>query len=194
MTVHEFGDKSSPVIMLFPGTACYWKGNFGHVIDELSKSFLVASVAYTGFDESDRESYTTVSDELEKIEGYILGNYGGRIHASYGCSLGGTFVAHIAARHNIHMKYGIIGASALDIPSKRCYFCRKGGSNLRRSRLKIFLLYFAPQFSVYTKFGIDPSFSVFTPATGALWSKKYACDRISFLTQSPLCTHAQGAY
>lgn len=28
---------------------------------------------------------------------------------------------------------------------------------MRRSRLKIFLLYFAPQFSVYTKFGIDPS-------------------------------------
>ena len=27
---------------------------------------------------------------------------------------------------------------------------------MRRSRLKIFLLYFAPQFSVYTKFGIDP--------------------------------------
>lgn len=118
MTVHEFGDKSSPVIMLFPGTACYWKGNFGHVIDELSKSFLVASVAYTGFDESDRESYTSVSDELERIEGYILGNYGGRIHASYDCSLGGTFVAHIAARHNIHMKYGIIGGSDLDQAGK----------------------------------------------------------------------------
>ena len=27
---------------------------------------------------------------------------------------------------------------------------------MRRSRLKIILLYFAPQFSVYTKFGIDP--------------------------------------
>ena len=27
---------------------------------------------------------------------------------------------------------------------------------MRRSRLKTFLLYFAPQFSVYTKFGIDP--------------------------------------
>ena len=48
-----------------------------------------------------------------------------------------------------------IGGETLDIPSKRCYFCRKGGSSLRRSRLKIFLLYFAPQFSVYTKFGID---------------------------------------
>lgn len=29
---------------------------------------------------------------------------------------------------------------------------------MRRSRLKTFLLYFAPQFSVYTKFGIDPPF------------------------------------
>ena len=28
---------------------------------------------------------------------------------------------------------------------------------MRRSRLKTFLLYFAPQFSVYTKFGIDPA-------------------------------------
>jgi hypothetical protein len=36
------------------------------------------------------------------------------------------------------------------------FFIQQGGSSLRRSRLKIFLLYFAPQFSVYTKFGIDP--------------------------------------
>ena len=32
---------------------------------------------------------------------------------------------------------------------------------MRRSRLKIFLLYFAPQFSVYTKFGIDPKNTIF---------------------------------
>ncbi len=68
MTVHEFGNKSNPVIMLFSGTMCYWKGNFGTVIDELAKRFFVAAVAYTGFDENDRESYTTVNDELKKIE------------------------------------------------------------------------------------------------------------------------------
>lgn len=43
MTVHESGDKGKPVIMLFPGTMCYWKGNFGSVIDELKKTFLVAA-------------------------------------------------------------------------------------------------------------------------------------------------------
>lgn len=114
MHIHEFGDSSNPVILLLPGTMCYWKGNFGSVIEELSSDFLVACVAYTGFDERDTESYTSVSDELNKIETHIAKHYGGRIHAAYGCSLGGTFVAQLAARHHIHMKYGIIGSSDFD--------------------------------------------------------------------------------
>ncbi len=118
MTVHEFGEKGNPVLMLFPGTMCYWKGNFGSVIGELSKNFLVAAVAYTGFDEKDRESYVSVEDELERIESYIKEHYNGEIRAAYGCSLGGTFVAHLAARHHIHMRYGIIGSSDMDQAGK----------------------------------------------------------------------------
>lgn len=114
MKVHEFGSKSNPVILLLPGTMCYWKGNFDNVIDNLSQDFLVAAVAYTGFDETDTESYVSVTDELEKIEQYIKEHYDGKICAVYGCSLGGTFVAHLATRHNISMKYGIIGSSDLD--------------------------------------------------------------------------------
>ena len=39
MRVYEYGDLDKPVIMLFPGTCCYWKSNFGHVIGELEKYF-----------------------------------------------------------------------------------------------------------------------------------------------------------
>lgn len=114
MHIHEFGKKENPVLLLFPGTMCYWKGNFGNVIDTLSKDFLVGVVAYTGFDESDREDYVSLSDELNRIEKYIKENYGGQIRAAYGCSLGGTFVTHLVARHNIHMDYGILGSSDLE--------------------------------------------------------------------------------
>lgn len=114
MTVHEFGDRSNPIIMLFPGTMCYWRGNFGNVIEELSNHFFVSVVAYTGFDENDSESYTNVEEELEKIEAYVKEHYDGSIRAAYGCSLGGTFVAHLTARHKIHMQYGIIGSSDMD--------------------------------------------------------------------------------
>ena len=114
MTVHEFGDRNNPVLLLLPGTMCYWKGNFGHVIDRLSEKFSVAVVSYTGFDENDTEHYVSVEDELCRIERYIQAHYGGSIRAAYGCSLGGTFVAHLAARRNIHMQYGILGSSDLD--------------------------------------------------------------------------------
>ena len=84
----------------------------------MAKKFLVTAVAYTGFDDNDTESYSSVNDELERIERYINANYGGKICAAYGCSLGGSFVAHLAARHNIHMQYGIIGSSDMDQAGK----------------------------------------------------------------------------
>ncbi len=114
MTFHEFGKKENPVILLLPGTMCYWKGNFDKVIDVLAKDFYVVCVAYTGFDEHDTENYKSVLDELEKIEQEIKKRYDGRICAAYGCSLGGSFVAHLTARHNISIKYGIIGSSDLE--------------------------------------------------------------------------------
>ena len=35
MKVYCFGEKEKPVIFLFPGTCCHWKGNFGKVIEPL---------------------------------------------------------------------------------------------------------------------------------------------------------------
>ena len=68
------------------------------------------------------------------------------------------------------------GASALGIPSKCCYFIDKAGSSLRRSRLKIILLYLRPQFSVYTEFGIDPPTGLRNPEPRSLfWLGTYDC-------------------
>ena len=44
---------------------------------------------------------------------------------------------------------------------------------MRRSRLKIFSLYFAPQFSVYTKFGIDPKYEMGKPVVFYIECKRY---------------------
>ena len=114
MTIHEFGKKEKPVLLLLPGTMCHWKGNFDGVIDKLAEDFLVSCVAYTGFDEGDKEDYRSVMDEVQRIEEEVQRRYGGTICAAYGCSLGGTFVAHLIHRHKIHMKAGIIGSSDLD--------------------------------------------------------------------------------
>lgn len=114
MKVYSFGDAKAPVILLLPGTCCYWKGNFGKVIPLLSDTFRVLCVSYDGFDETERTEFTTMTEETEKIEAYIKENCGGHIRAAYGCSLGGSFVGLLAARQNIHMDCGILGSSDLD--------------------------------------------------------------------------------
>lgn len=114
MKVYEFGEKTTPAILLLPGTCCYWKGNFGRVIPLLEKDFRVLCVSYDGFDETERTEFPTMIEETEKIEAYIQKNCDGHIRAAYGCSLGGSFVGLLAARRNIHMDYGILGSSDLD--------------------------------------------------------------------------------
>ena len=114
MKVYEVGEQGKPVLMLFPGTGCYWRSNFGKVIEPLAETFRVACVSYDGFDETEQTQFPTMIEETAKIEEYIKEHYDGKICAAYGCSLGGSFVGLMAARGVIHMDYGILGGSDLD--------------------------------------------------------------------------------
>lgn len=114
MRFYTFGEQHNPSLMLLPGTCCHWKGNFSHVIDNLKESFYVVCVSYDGFDEHESSEFTTMLDQTEKIETYIQKELNGKIHAVYGCSLGGSFVGLLAARKKIEMKYGILGSSDMD--------------------------------------------------------------------------------
>lgn len=118
MKVYTFGDQSKQVMVLFPGTCCYWKNNFGHVIEGLKEHFYVAIVSYSGFDETERSTFISELDETKKIEQYIQEYFNGHIFAVYGCSLGGSFVSLLLSRENIHIDHAIIGSSDMDQTSK----------------------------------------------------------------------------
>lgn len=114
MKVYEFGDTKKPTIMLFPGTCCYWKTNFGHVLENLQKHFYTLVVSYSGFDETENTTFISELDEVEKVESYIKSKWNGKIFAAYGCSLGGSFVSLLVSRQNIHIDHAIIGSSDMD--------------------------------------------------------------------------------
>lgn len=114
MKVYEFGDSDKPVIMLFPGTCCYWKSNFGHVLENLRKYFYTCVVSYSGFDESENTTFVSEIEETERVEKFIKKRFGGKIFAAYGCSLGGSFVSLLVSRKKIHIDHAIIGSSDMD--------------------------------------------------------------------------------
>ena len=114
MKFYEFGELNKLVIILFPGTCCHWKANFEKVIQFLAEDFRVVCVSYDGFDETEKTIFSDMVTETEKIENYIKENYGGKTHAAYGCSLGGSFVGLLVQRRNVHISHAILGSSDLD--------------------------------------------------------------------------------
>ena len=114
MKFYKFGEVDKPVILLLPGTCRHWKLNFGEVIPLLEQQFHVVCVSYDGFDETEDSIFPGMLIETERIETYIESNFGGRICAAYGCSLGGSFVGLLVQRKNIHIDHAILGSSDLD--------------------------------------------------------------------------------
>ena len=51
MKVYEFGEQGKPVLMLLPGTGCYWRSNFGKVIEPLAETLT------TGLTRRNRRSF-----------------------------------------------------------------------------------------------------------------------------------------
>ena len=114
MKFYEFGSETAPVLLLLPGTCCHWRANFGTVLPLLEQDFRVVCVSYDGFDETEQTAFPDMLTETQKIERYIQTEYGGRIQAAYGCSLGGSFVGMLVQRRKIHIDHAILGSSDLD--------------------------------------------------------------------------------
>ena len=78
----------------------------------------MAAVSYDGFDETEDTIFPDMITETKKIEEYIKNNFGGRIFAAYGCSLGGSFIGLLVQRKKIHIEHGFLGSSDLDQSSR----------------------------------------------------------------------------
>ena len=117
MQFEEMGNMSGKTLMLLPGTCCNYQTNFGPVIPKLSEKYHLICVNYDGFDGSDL-IFPDMITVTEKIEKYIIDNYGGRLDGAIGSSLGSTFVGQLIMREKVHIDHGIFGSPDLDQSGK----------------------------------------------------------------------------
>lgn len=80
----------------------------------MERNYHVICVSYDGFDEQEDTLFPDMITETRKIEDYVNANFGGKIFAAYGCSMGGSFVGLLIQRKVIHIEHGILGSSDLD--------------------------------------------------------------------------------
>lgn len=113
MVYQEMGLENPKTLLLLPGTCCNYETNFGAVLDTLAKKYHLICANYDGFDGGD-DIFPDILTVTEKIEQYILQQHTGHIDGALGSSLGGSFVAQLILREQIHMDHGIFGSSDLD--------------------------------------------------------------------------------
>ena len=113
MTFTELGTQNERILMLLPGTCCDWETNFSTVVKPLSQKYRLVCVNYDGFDGSDAV-FSTIIEQVEKIEAHILERFGGKVHGALGSSLGGSLVAQLVLRKKIHIDHAIMGSSDFD--------------------------------------------------------------------------------
>ena len=117
MQFDVMGNKSGKTLMLLPGTACDYQTNFATVLDRLGEKYHLICVNYDGFDGSGT-IFPDMITITEKIEGYVIENYNGRLDGAIGSSLGSSFVGQLIQRENIHIDHGIFGSPDLDQSGK----------------------------------------------------------------------------
>lgn len=113
MKFQEYGKENEKTLLLLPGTCCDFETNFEAVLEDLAAKYHLICVNYDGFDGSDL-IFPDMLTITAKIEDYIRENFDGKIDGALGSSLGGSFVAQLILRENIHLDHGIFGSSDLD--------------------------------------------------------------------------------
>ena len=116
-----------------------------------------------------KKNQTSISQDIEEkilsmyAKGMTTSDIEAHIRDIYGVEVSDTTVSRITDKilpiakewqqRPLESVYAVVFMDAIHYA---LLFYRQGGSSLRRSRLKIILLYFTPRFAVYTEFGIAP--------------------------------------
>lgn len=117
MKFHEFGDKNLPPILLIHGGGSSW-WNYLRQARILSEEYRIILPTLNGHGEEYQLDYVSTEDSALEILDYIKANYGGKLFAIGGVSLGGQIAMELLSLDSEIAEKAIIDGS-LCIPQPR---------------------------------------------------------------------------
>ncbi len=112
MKFHTFGNKDNEIIVLIHGVLTPWQ-IWQTQIDYLKGNYFVIVPALDGHIEDENSEYISASKEAEHIEQYICQNYGNKVFAVCGLSMGGAIANIIFGSGKLQMKYLVFDGAPL---------------------------------------------------------------------------------
>lgn len=115
MKAIEFAKEHPQIVVLLHGGGLSW-WNYKDAAERLAQHYHVVIPLLDGHANSDRD-FTTIEAAAEELCAYIQTQYGGRVLAIGGLSLGGQILVEVLSQHPDICQYAMI-ESALVIPMR----------------------------------------------------------------------------
>lgn len=116
MIFKEFGDRKNPTIVLLHGGGLSW-WSFLDIIPLLKEEYHIVTPIIDGHGEDSETTFVSIQDSAQKLLQYIDENFGGRVYAVCGLSLGAQIAVELLSRAPEIAKFAVI-ESALVVPLK----------------------------------------------------------------------------
>ena len=152
MILHEFGDKSNPIVILIHGVLTPWQ-MWEKQIEYFSDRYFVIVPALDAHVEEEPSEYISADEEAEKISEYVLNNYGKDVFLLSGLSMGGVVANKIFETGKLLVHHLVFdGAPLVSAPKFMVSIMTKNyisiihGSKKREKKvLDNFVKYFLPE-------------------------------------------------
>ena len=112
MKFHEFGDKNNKPMILIHGVLTPWQ-IWQPQAEYFKQNYFVAVPALDAHIEEEASEFLSIDDEAAKIEAYVKENFGGRVYALCGLSMGGKIANRIFERRNISIDNLVLDGAPL---------------------------------------------------------------------------------
>ena len=116
MKFYDFGKKNLPVFVLLHGGGLSW-WSFQNIIDELQDQYHLVVPVINGHGEEGKTEFVSIEDSADKLIAYLDANFGGRVFAIGGLSLGAQITVEVLSRREDIAEFAVI-ESALCHPMK----------------------------------------------------------------------------
>lgn len=112
MKFNVFGERSDPRVVLIHGALTPWQILEPHA-RLLSERCCVVVPALDGHDEDVKSEFSSLDGQAQKIEDYMLENFGGEVLAVCGLSLGGAIASRIWERGRLNVARFVLDGAPL---------------------------------------------------------------------------------
>lgn len=107
MIFYEQGAAENPTVLLIHGMGCNAERSFSIPASILSRKYRVITVDLDGYD-GKGTTFTTISDQADKIGTFLDKRYEGKLYACLGMSMGGFIAMDLVCRHCIQAQHLIL--------------------------------------------------------------------------------------